>query len=126
MGKTIAILVLLALLLLAAIWQSIYIHNTTDTLTEQLEQVVSALEQNDIEKAAQGAKDFDDAWQLQKQTYETLFEHKEVDIISATAQKLPSLCDPDCVPEARAAAEEMLFYIEHIRDIDRLSWENVF
>ena len=125
MGKNIAVLVLLALMLGAAVWQGVYIHNATDELAEQLDSIISALESNDTEKAAQAADDFDAAWQRQKMTYEALFEHKEVDIISATSKKLSSLCTPSRVYDAQAAAQEMLFYIEHIRDIDRLGWENI-
>ncbi len=125
MGKNIAMLVLMVLMLGAAVWQGIYVCSATDTLSGQLEEVIGALESNDTEKAAQAASEFDDAWQRQKLSYEALFEHKEVDIISATSKKLPSLCTPSCIPEALAAAQEILFYIEHIKDIDRLGWENI-
>ena len=125
MGKNIVILILLALLLGAAVWQSAYIDSSTGVLADLLEQVVDALDHNDTEKAAQAAHDFDAAWERQKFTYEALFEHKEVDIISASCKKLPSLCTPGCIPEALAATKKILFYVEHIRDIDGVSWENV-
>ena len=125
MVKNIVILVLLALMLGAAIWQGAYIHHATDSLTDHLQQVVDALDHNDTEKAAQAAYDFDTAWQRQKFIYEALFEHKEVDIISASSKKLPNLCTSSCIPEAMAATHEILFYIEHIRDIDGVSWENI-
>ncbi len=125
MGKNIAMLVLLALMLCTAVWQGVYIDSATEALASRLEEIIAALDQSDTEKAAQAAYDFDDAWQRQKLSYEALFEHKEVDIISATSKKLPSLCTPSHSPEALAAAQEILFYIEHIRDIDHLGWENV-
>ena len=125
MGKNIVMLALLALLLCAAIWQGVFISSATDALADRLQQVIDALDSGDTEKAAQAAYDFDAAWQRQKLSYEALFEHKEVDIISATSKKLPILCTPSRMPEARAAAHEMLFYIDHIRDIDSLSWENI-
>lgn len=125
MGKTIVMLILLALLLGAAVWQSAFIDNTTDTLVDHVQQVIDALDHNDTEKAAQAAYDFDTAWQRQKFTYEALFEHKEVDIISASSKKLPDLCTPSLTPEALAAAHELLFYVEHIRDIDCVGWENI-
>ena len=125
MGKKILMLILLALMLGGAVWQGVFINASTDSLTGQLEQVIDALNQNDTEKAAQAADDFDTAWQSQKFAYEALFEHKEVDIISASSKKLPSLCKPISIPEALATAQEILFYIEHVRDIDAVGWENI-
>jgi hypothetical protein len=118
--------VLLLLMLGGAIWQCVYIRQATDALTGPLEQAVEALERHDTEKAAQAAYDFETVWQRQKLTYEALFEHKEVDIISAYSKKLPSLCTPGHTPDAMAMAQELLFYIEHVRDIDSFGWENIF
>ncbi len=126
MGKNIVLFVLLLLMLAGAIWQSVYVHRATDTLTAPLEEAIQALEQQDAKKAAQAADKFEAAWQHEKNTYEALFEHNEVDIISAYAQKLKSMCAASTIPQAKALAGEMLFYVDHIRAIDCVGWENIF
>lgn len=126
MGKNIVLFVLLLLMLAGAVWQSAYVHRATDTLIAPLEQAIQALEQNDTEKAAQFADEFEAAWRQEKNTYEALFEHKEVDTISAYAKTLKSMCAPSTIPQAKALAGEMLFYVDHIRAIDCMGWENIF
>ncbi len=126
MGKNIILFILLLLMLGGAIWQSVYIHHATEALIDPLEQTKQALEQGNTDEAIQAAEDFNTTWQREKYTYEALFEHKEVDTISASAKKLTSLCTPDYIPEALATAEEILFYVDHIKAIDRMGWENIF
>jgi hypothetical protein len=126
MGKNITLIALLLLMLGGAIWQNVYIGQSADELTNSLEQVSTALEQGDADAALRKARDFDARWQKEKSAYEALFEHKEVDTISAKARSLIPLCADSTLPEARALADETLFYLDHIKAIDGLSWENIF
>lgn len=126
MGKNIALIVLLLLMLGGAICQNIYISSTTATLTESLEQIMTALEQGNIEKAAQIADEFNALWQKEKNTYEALFEHKEVDTISSAAGTIKTFCTANRIPDALSQADQVLFYIEHIHAIDCVGWENIF
>jgi hypothetical protein len=126
MGKNIVLFILLLLMLGGAIWQSVYIAHATDELTDSLEQVRSALNQGDADLALQKAKEFNTHWEKEKSTYEALFEHKEVDTISAKARSLTSLCTKDSLPEALSLADETLLYLDHIHAIDGVSWENIF
>ncbi len=126
MGKNIALLVLLLLMLGGAVWQSVYIGQVTDDLTVSLEQVRVALKQKDAELALQKANEFNAHWEKEKSTYEALFEHKEVDTISAKSSSLTGLCTEDTVPEALSLVDEIVFYLDHIHAIDCMSWENIF
>jgi hypothetical protein len=126
MGKNIVLFVLLLVILAGAIWQSVYVGQATSELTHSLEQIRMALKEGDTALAIQKTNDFDAYWQKEKSTYEALFEHKEVDTISASAKKLISLCTSAYIPEALATIDEISFYIEHIKSIDSLGWENIF
>ncbi|MGI5918170.1 MAG: DUF4363 family protein [Christensenellales bacterium] len=126
MGKNIGLAVLVLLLIGGVIWQSVYIKCATDELTNSLIQVREALKRGDADAALQKADEFDALWEQEKSTYEALFEHKEVDTISAKARSLTGLCTDSTLPHALSLTDEMLFYLDHIYCIDCLSWENIF
>jgi hypothetical protein len=88
--------------------------------------VRTALIRGDADLALQKATEFNARWDKEKSTYEALFEHKEVDTISAKSQSLIGLCSENTLAEALSLADETLFYLDHIHAIDRLSWENIF
>ncbi len=126
MVKKIALAVLLLLAVGGAVLQNIYIHNATDELVANLEKVKTALEKDDIDAAIKAADEFNSEWDEKKSSFEAFFEHKEVDSISSTAKSLQSYCRSGSKEEALAHVSAAMFYVEHIRDIDTLSWENVF
>ena len=109
-----------------AVWQSLFIGNATGELTASLEKVSEALKEGDAVLALQKANEFNIFWDKEKSTFEALFEHKEVDTISAKARSLPGLCTKDSLPQALSLAEETRFYLEHVHAIDCVSWENIF
>ena len=126
MGKNIVLVVLVLLLVGGVIWQSVYIKRATDELTDSLMQVRDALKRGDANAALQKANEFGALWEYEKSTYEALFEHKEVDTVSAKARSLPGLCTGSTLPQALSLTDEMLFLLDHIYCIDCLSWENIF
>jgi len=126
MGKNIGLAVLVLLLVGGVIWQSVYIKGSNDKLMDSLLQVRTALKRGDADAALQKADEFGALWEQEKSTYEALFEHKEVDTISAKARSLTGLCTDNTLPQALSLTDEMLFYLDHIYCIDCLSWENIF
>lgn len=126
MAKKITLALLLLLMIGGAILQNIYVDNATQDLTQDLKKVQSALEADDFTAAAGAADTFCANWEKEKSKFEAFFEHKEVDSISAAARSLQSLCYSAAKEDALSHIAEELFYINHIRDIDTLGWENIF
>lgn len=126
MGKRIALAVLLLLVVAGAVLQNIFVSGATESLTDSLKTIKAALEKEDYPAAVAAADKFSEEWEQKKSLFETLFEHKEVDTISASAKSLQSYCHTASKEEALAGISESLFYIEHIKDIDTLTLENVF
>ena len=126
MAKRIAIIVLLIIILGGALWQHIYVTDATEKLASDLEKVNEALIADDFLAAIDAAKTFKDNWEKEKQLFETLFEHEEVDLISASSARLQQMCAVGNKPEALAETAETLYYIHHIHNIDSVTWENIF
>lgn len=126
MGKKIVLSILLLLVIGGSILQNIYISGTTEELTDSLKIIRAELDINDLSSASDAADSFCEEWEKHKRLFEALFEHKEVDSISATVKSLQSYCKTGFKEEALANIEEAIFYIEHIKEIDSLGWENVF
>lgn len=126
MAKKITLAILLLVMVGGAILQNIYVHNATEELTSDLERVKTALDEDDYAAASAAADEFCANWEKSKDKFEAFFEHKEVDSISAAAKSLQSLCYSGAKEDALSHIAEELFYINHIKDIDTLGWENVF
>lgn len=126
MAKKIVLAVLLLLVVGGAVLQNIYIGSATEELTADLERVKAALEEGDLNAAAAAADIFSSKWEKKKSSFEAFFEHKEVDSISSSAKSLQSYCHTGPKEEALANVSAAIFYVEHIRNIDTLGWENVF
>jgi predicted Holliday junction resolvase-like endonuclease len=116
MAKRIAIIVLLIIIFGGALWQHIYISGATDKLASQLDKINDALNTEDFSTALNRAQTFKENWEKEKHLFETLFEHEEVDLISASTARLQQLCE----------TAETLYYIKHIHEIDSVKWENIF
>ncbi len=126
MAKRIAIVALLIIILGGALWQHIYISGSTKELANFLNQINDALVAEDYPTALKNAQTFKDAWGKEKHFFETLFEHEEVDMISASTARLLQLCAEENKSEALAETAETLYYIHHIYEIDSVKWENIF
>lgn len=126
MAKRIAIIVLLIIILGGALWQHIYVTDATEKLASNLDKINEALTVEDFSAALDGAQSFKENWEKEKPLFETLFEHEEVDLISASTVRLLQMCAQDNKSEALAETAETLYYIHHIHDIDSVKWENIF
>jgi hypothetical protein len=126
MAKKITMCVLLVLIIGGSILQHVYVTGATEKLKSDLNQVYDALHADEFEKALTAAQTFSENWGNEKNLYETLFKHEEVDLISSSAARLNELVAQANKSEALAVAAETLYYIHHIHDIDSVSFENIF
>ena len=126
MAKRISIILLLIIIFGGALWQHIYVTGATEKLASDLEKVNEALIADDILAAIDAVQTFKENWEKEKQLFETLFEHEEVDLISASSARLQQMCAEGNKSEAIAETAVTLYYIHHIHDIDSVTWENIF
>ncbi len=126
MAKRIAIIVLLIIILGGSLWQHIYVTGATEKLASDLDKVNEALIAEDFSAAIIAAQTFKENWEKEKHLFETLFEHEEVDLISASSARLQQMCAQGNKSEALAETAETLYFIRHIHEIDSVKWENIF
>lgn len=126
MGKKIVIIALLALILVAVLVEYFYVDGATHRLTEALQRLQSALDTGDNDAALAAAQNFSEQWENEKQRLEALFDHEEVDIISATAMRIESTCASGDRDDALAEVSAALFYVRHLREMIGVRWENIF
>ncbi|MDD5018021.1 MAG: DUF4363 family protein [Eubacteriales bacterium] len=126
MGKKIALVLLLILMLGGALLQNIYVSKATAELTGDLEKITSALNAGNHQSAVSAADTFSANWEKEKPVFEALFEHDEVDIISATAKSIQSLCISNETADALSEIAAASYYIDHIMEINSIRLENIF
>lgn len=126
MAKIIAVIILFILLVGCALWQNIYINTTAAELINDLEDLRLALNEDDDQKIIKKADSFVEKWKDRQHTYEALFEHEEVDMISATIMSIQSFCITGDKPHALAEIASTIYYFNHLIEIDSIRWENLF
>ena len=126
MAKKITICVLLVLLIGGAYLQNVFFNNATERLEALLLAVQDALDKEDMAEANRAADVFYAQWEKEKQVYEALIDHEDIDLMSATAARLHSYCLSHYRQGALAETHALLFYIRHLRDVDNIRWENIF
>ncbi len=125
MGKKIVMALLLAAILAAALAEYLYVEGASVRLTQALERVQAALQADDSIAAREAARDFSAQWECEKKRLEALYEHSEVDVISAAAKRIETYCDAEDTGNALAEVASGLFYVEHLREIIGVRWENI-
>jgi hypothetical protein len=125
MGKKIVVVALLLLIIAAALVEYSYVKGASQRLTEALQQVQSALTTDDSAAAQAAARDFCAQWEDEKKRLEALYEHDEVDVISATAKRIETFCNENDRVNALAEVSSGLFYVSHLREMISLRWENI-
>lgn len=125
MGKKLVIIALLAIIFAAAIAEYFYVKGATLRLTAALEDVQNALVAENSDAAQAASKKFSEQWEDEKKRLEALYEHNEVDVLSATAERIEAFCGENDRVNALAEVSSGLFYIGHLREMISLSWENI-
>ncbi|MFA5675392.1 MAG: DUF4363 family protein [Christensenellales bacterium] len=126
MAKKITIAVLALLLVGGALWQNIYINDSTEKMQALLEPVAAALSEKNWNDALASAKILNLEWDKEKRIYGALFDHEELDLISAAALRLNSFCEIRNLEGALSEAASFAYYIKHLKEIDSIRWENIF
>jgi hypothetical protein len=125
MGKKIVIITLLALIFAAAIIESVYVAAAVKRLSTAMDNVQQALEADDAEAAKEAARELEVLWENEKKRFEALYEHCEVDVISATTRRIEVFCDEEDTVNALAEVTAGQFYIDHLREMIGVRWENI-
>ena len=126
MAKKISIAVLFVLLIGGAWLQNAYITGTSEKLGALLTSVEQALENEDMQQAVSAADAFHESWEKEKQCFEALLDHDDIDMVSATSARLRSFCASGYREGALAETKALQFYIRHLSDLDSIGWENIF
>lgn len=126
MGKKIIIFTLLALIIAAALVEYFYVEGASERLTAALENVQAALDAEDTAQAQSAAREFSGQWEKEKQRLEALYDHGEIDVISATARRIEVFCDGEDTVNALAEVSAGMFYVTHLREMIGVRWENIF
>ncbi len=126
MGKKIVIFTLLLIIIAAALVEYFYVDGASARLTVALEDVQTALDAEDTAQAKAAARAFNGQWEKEKQRLEALYDHGEIDVISATARRIEVFCDGEDTVNALAEVSAGMFYVTHLREMIGVRWENIF
>ena len=126
MGKKLVMGALLALIFAAALIEYLYVAGAEQRLGDALTRVEEALRDGDSGDARQAARGFSAQWATEKQRLEALFEHDEIDVISAMTRRIEVYCGEDDAVNALAEVTAAQFHVSHLREMTSVRWENIF
>lgn len=125
MVKKIVTLLIFAALIVLAFLQYFYIKSSSKDFTVLGEEAISFAEAGDMESAYRITEDLHSKWAKKKDHFEALMEHNETDKISMGMEKALSFGHQKDKVQFLAEMTALVFLLEHIHEIDTISWENI-
>lgn len=125
MVKKIATMLIFAALVALALLQYFYIKSSSKDFTSLGEEAVSFAEAGDMESAYKIVTDLHNEWTKKKDHFEALMEHNETDKISTAMEKTLIFAKQKDRCQFLAEMYALKYLLEHIHEIDAVSWENI-
>jgi hypothetical protein len=125
MAKKIITLLLFLLMLALAFIQYYYIKDSSKDLAALCSNAVDTAKNHNMKMAFTAATALNDAWESQKAFYQALMEHSESDKISIAMQRALSYAHQNDETQFLAEMNTLIFLLQHIHEIDSLSFENI-
>ncbi len=126
MRSIILCIALSALIAVLIVVPHIFISNTTKEMSDILKATDSAVKKEDWNKATDVCKKAESKWERYSFWYEMITEHGEIDEIIRSLRQLKSFIAEHEQPEARALISELEFMINHLKETNNISAENIF
>lgn len=118
----VAIFLFIPLLIAAS---RIYLGKTISGLSAMLGTAQSLEKQGQTQKAEQEVRRFTQNWEKHKKVLETFVKHAELDPVTQELAKLEPYLSADEKAEFAAEADTISAQLEHIRDTEKFSYQNI-
>jgi hypothetical protein len=117
---------LFSMLLLSLIFSINYLDKVCTKLDTMNIEIDSNVKKAAWTKAEATSSEFLKEWKSSTHKLSLFIDHKEMDNINNELWKLTQYIDTKNKDEALASNNVIKFYIEHIKDMERVSMENIF
>ncbi|NLV21043.1 MAG: DUF4363 family protein [Syntrophomonadaceae bacterium] len=126
MRLLVTLVIILTLLISLGTWNNKALRDSTDTITGQIEQVMTAIDGQHWEQAMQQTAKIEKSWHENARWWPVFLDHQEIDNIEFSLAKVKKYVDTRNAPLAQGQLSELHLMLEHIPDKERINLENIF
>ena len=130
MRETIIIIVIIAIILTGDISTKKYLSESSEELTEVLESLkqntITSKQTNDREKIKSEIQEIEEKWDKTSNIWSMIAVHQEIDNIEQALTKAKSNVDDGNLEDALEEIETAIFFVEHVKEREKLSLKNIF
>lgn len=118
----IAILIIIPLCIIAS---HIYLKYSVNDMIEMIAKAQTCAQQGQKKEAAKQIAAFQSAWKKDRAVMSTFIRHDELDTVNLSSAKLGPFLNGNSEEEFFAESESLRMQLEHIRESDQFSLDNV-
>lgn len=103
-----------------------YLNNTCTKFREESDQLEDLIKSSNWEKAAESANGMLERWKKQSSIIPMFINHAEVDNLTNELLKLTQFVECKTTDESLASTHVVKFWLDNIRSLQKINFENVF
>ena len=129
--KDACIIIAIILIIVAGdIWMQTYLTRTADEIGKKLQELkhntILAKETDNRDEIKNEVSEIEKKWEEISKTWSTIVVHQEIDNIEQALKKSKSNIEEGYLGNALEEIETTIFFVEHIKEREKLSLKNIF
>lgn len=117
---------ILVVIFCALIGNNVHLNNLVEPMTRQLDQAAQAAREDDWDRAEELLGQARDTWRDRGGYLHTLLQHREIDEVLLLFQESEQYLQARKLGEYTAVNARLITQLDLIREMEELSWRNVF
>lgn len=130
MRDTIIIIAIIAIILTGDIFTQRYLDNSAEELGKKLENLkqdtITAKETENRDKIKKEIQEIKEKWDETKEGWSIIAIHQELDNIEQALTKTKANIDNGELEDAIQEIETTIFFVEHVKEREKVSLRNIF
>lgn len=129
--KDACIIIAIILIIVAGdIWMQTYLTKTADEIGKKLQELkhntILAKETDNRDEIKNEVSEIEKKWKKISKTWSTIVVHQEIDNIEQALKKSKSNIEEGDLGNALEEIETTIFFVEHVKEREKLSLKNIF
>ena len=120
------IIVILIFILAACVFSQWFVLHSTDEMLAAAEPIRNAIANNDWQQANTQLQQVNHSWNKAQKIWKAISDHEDTRDVEISLVDMQVAIQQQDAATAQKELESLLFYLNHIRENEKLYWENIF
>ncbi|MBP1761346.1 MAG: hypothetical protein H6Q64_888 [Firmicutes bacterium] len=121
----VTLMIVLTLLIGLGTWNNSALHDSTNEMTRQIEQVITDINGQRWDQARQETQKLEKSWHENARWWPVFLDHQEIDNIEFSLAKVKKYVDTRNAPLAQGQLSELELMLKHIPDKEAVTLDNI-